>query len=181
MTKYAAMIRGIGPMNPNMKGAKLAEAFATLGFTNVRPFLGSGNVLFESSVTDTAKLETMAQEALPRLLGFSRDVLIRSESDLQKIVDANPFGDLKHENGGKTYLTVTFFKTPPKDLPKLPYKPEGKAFELVASVNGALCCVVDLTVGKTPDLMAWLEHQYGKQITTRTWSTVTRMFIKLKT
>jgi len=179
MTKYAAMIRGIGPMNPNMRGEKLAEAFESCGFSNIRPFLGSGNVLLESGITDTDKLETMAEAALPRLLGFEREVFIRSTEDLQKIVDANPFGDLKHENSGKTYLTVTFFKTPPKDLPKLPYKPDGKAFELIANVNG-LCCVTDLTAGKTPDLMAWLERQYGKRLTTRTWSTVTRMLAKFR-
>lgn len=179
MAKYAAMIRGIGPGNPNMKGAKLVEAFASCGFGNVRYFLGSGNVLFESDITNVAQLEKLAEAALPRVLDFERDVLIRSEADLQKIVDANPFGSLKHENSGKTYLTVTFFKTPPKDLPKLPYKPEGKAFELVASINGALCCVVDLTTGKTPDMMQWLERKYGKHLTTRTWSTITRMLTKL--
>jgi uncharacterized protein (DUF1697 family) len=177
--KYAAMIRGIGPINPNMRGDKLASTFTSIGCTNARPFLASGNVLFESDITDTAKLEQLAEEALPRLLSFERDVLIRSEADLQAIVDAKPFGDLQHENSGKTYLTVTFFKTVPKSLPTLPYGPENKAFELIANVNGALCCVVDLEAGKTPDLMQWLERQYGKRITTRTWSTVTRMLAKL--
>lgn len=179
MTNYAAMIRGIGPTNPNMKGEKLASVFTSIGCTNARPFLGSGNVLFESDTTDTAQLEAMAEAALPRLLGFERDILIRSEADLQTIVEAKPFGDLQHENSGKTYLTVTFFKTPPKGLPTLPYRPDGKAFELVAVVNGALCCVVDLQAGKTPDLMQWLDRQYGKHLTTRTWSTVTRVLTKL--
>lgn len=192
LMKYVAMIRGIGPTNPNMRGVMLAEAFKSCGFTNARPFLGSGNVLFESDITDIAKLEVMAEEALLHLLGFSRDVFIRSETDLQKVVDTNPFGNLKHENSGKTYLTVTFFKTPPqmyrdgpgasdaKVLPTLPYRPENKAFELIAMVNGSLCCVVNLEAGKTPDLMQWLERQYGKHLTTRTWSTVTRMLVKLQ-
>lgn len=179
MTNYAAMIRGIGPMNPNMKGTKLTEVFASCGFANIRPFLGSGNVLFESDITDTAQLEAMAEAALPRLLGFERDVLIRSEADLQAIVEAKPFGALQHENSGKTYLTVTFFKTQPKSLPALPYRPGGKAFELIAMVNGALCCVVDLTAGKTPDLMQWLDREYTKHITTRTYATLTRMLAKL--
>lgn len=180
MTKYAAMIRGVGPENPNMKGAKLVWAFESLGFTNVRNFLASGNVLFESDITDVAQLETMSEAALPRLLGFNRDVFIRSEAELQKIVDAKPFGNLNHENSGKTYLTVTFFKTPPKDLPALPYHPEGKSFHIIAEVDGAICSVVDLATGKTPDLMQWLERQFGKQITTRTWSTITRMLSRLK-
>jgi len=180
MASYAAMVRGIGPENPNMRSAKLVEAFESCGFDNVRSFLGSGNVLFESEITDVAQLEALAEAALPRLLGFERDVFIRSEAELQKIIEAQPFGDLKHENSGKTYLMVTFFKTPLKDLPELPYKPEGKAFELVANVNGALCCVVDLEAGKTPDLMAYLDRQFTKHLTTRTWSTITRMLAKLK-
>jgi uncharacterized protein (DUF1697 family) len=177
--KYAAMVRGVGPENPNMRGAKLQWAFEQMGFTNVRPFLTSGNVLFESDITDTNRLEAMAEEALPRLLDFSRDVFVRSQADLQAIVDADPFKGLVHENAGKTYLTVTFFKQAPADLPPLPFTPEGKSFELAAMVDGALCCVVDLTTGKTPDLMAWLERRFGKAITTRTYNTVTRMIQKL--
>lgn len=180
MPKYVAMIRGVGPENPNMKGAKLVLAFEEMGFANVRSFLTSGNVLFESAITDTAKLEAIAEEALPRLLDFSRDVFIRSEADLQAIVDAQPFGDLKHENAGKTYLTVTFFKKPPKLGFKLPYQPEGKSFTLLTEVNGALCCKVDLSVGKTPDLMGWLERQFGKQLTTRTWNTIQRLLTKME-
>jgi len=180
MTKYAAMIRGVGPENPNMRGVKLKWAFEQTGLSNVRPFLGSGNVLFESSETDSTNLEQMIETALPKLLGFSRDVFVRSRVDLQRIVDAQPFGELQHENTGKTYLTVTFFKTPPIDLPPLPHHPEGKAFEFITNVNNALCSVVDLSQGKTPDLMAYLERQYGKQLTTRTWNTVTRLVAKLE-
>jgi len=176
--KYAAMIRGVGPENPNMRGAKLQWAFEQMGFTGVRPFLTSGNVLFESDITDTARLEAMAEEALPRLLDFSREVLVRSQADLQAIVDLDPFAGLVHENAGKTYLTVTFFKKAPTDLPALPFTPEGKSFELLCMADGALCCVVDLSTGKTPDLMAYLERKYGKSITTRTYNTVTRLLKK---
>lgn len=177
--KYVAMIRGVGPENPNMRGAKLQWAFEQMGFTNVRPFLTSGNVLFESDIPDTRELEKTAEAALPRLLEFEREVFVRSQQQLQTIVDADPFKGMVHENAGKTYLTVTFFKAPPQDLPKLPYQPDGKAFKLVASINGALCCVVDLTKGKTPDLMAYLARTHGKSLTTRTWSTVTRIFTRL--
>lgn len=179
MPKYAAMIRGVGPENPNMHGEKLRWAFEQMGFSNVRSFLTSGNVLFKSNETDTTKLETIAEKALPKLLDFEREVFIRSQADLQKLIGANPFGELKHENAGMTYLTVTFFKTPPKLDFQLPYTPEGKSFTLLTEVNGAICCAVDLTSGKTPDMMAWLERQFDKQLTTRTWNTVTRLLIKL--
>lgn len=179
MTKYAAMIRGVGPGNPNMRGARLKWAFESLGYTDVQPFLTSGNVVFETTGTDTAELERAIETALPKLLGFERDVFVRSQADLQQIVDAAPFGDRQHQNAGQTYLTVTFFKTPPKIDFKFPHQPDGKHFEFVANINGTLCSVVDLSRGKTPDLMAYLERHYGKHLTTRTWGTITRLLAKL--
>jgi len=173
------MIRGIGPNDPNMRGERLKWAFEQAGFTNVRSFLTSGNVLFESESADMFKLETAAEATLTNLLGFSREVFVRSQADLQTIVDADPFTGLVHQNAGKTYLTVTFFKTPPADLPPLPYTPEGKSFELLCMCGGALCSVVDLSTGKTPDLMVYLERQFGKSITTRTYNTLSRMLQKL--
>lgn len=176
---YVAMIRGIGPTNPNMTGAKLAGAFEQMGFSDVAPFLTSGNVLFSSGEKSSAKLERQIESALPGLLDFSRDVFVRSAADLQRIVDAEPFGDLQHQNAGQTYLTVTFFKQLPKFDYDFPYQPDGKAFRLVGVHGDALCCIVDTSKGKTPDLMAWLERQYGKQITTRTYNTITRLLAKL--
>jgi uncharacterized protein (DUF1697 family) len=162
-----------------MRGEKLKLALESAGLANVRPVITSGNVVFESTAADTAELERMTEAALPRMLGFSREVFVRSQADLQAIVDAGPFAGLVHENAGKTYLTVTFFKTPPNGLPPLPYQPAGKAFKLVAMVDGALCCVVDLTTGKTPDLMAWLEREFGKSLTTRTYATIGRLLEKM--
>ncbi len=42
-----------------------------------------------------------------------------------------------------------------------------------------ICSVVDLTGSRTPDLMRWLEKMLGKEITTRTWTTVHRILRKL--
>lgn len=173
------MIRGIGPGDPNMHGERLAWAFEQAGFINVRSFLTSGNVLFESPEADVFKLERAAEAALTNVLGFSREVFVRSQADLQAIVDADPFAGRVHENAGKTYLTVTFFKAQPQSLPPLPHQPEGKSFELLGMCGGALCSVVDLTTGKTPDLMVYLERQFGKSLTTRTYNTLTRLLQKL--
>lgn len=177
MPKYAAMIRGVGPENPNMRGEKLKMAFESLGFQKVRPVITSGNVVFESDITDSAKLETMIEEELPRLLNFSRAVFIRSQAELQAMVAADPFPGM--EQGPTHYITVTFLKNLPKNAPVLPYKPEGKGFEILAYYDRAITATLDQTREKTPNMMGWLEKQYGKDITTRTWKTVNRLLAKL--
>ncbi len=149
--KYVAFIRGIGPGNPNMHGQKLREFFESLGFENVTPVISSGNVVFESSETNAKNLEERVEEELPKRLGFSKAVIIRSESDLKKLVAKNPFKGIIDEK--PNYLLVTFFKD---------RKPE-------------LATVVDMNANKTPDFMAKLERTHGKEITTRTWKTVNRI------
>jgi hypothetical protein len=42
--RYVALLRGIMPTNPNMKGEKLKAVFEGLGFSNVHTVIASGNV-----------------------------------------------------------------------------------------------------------------------------------------
>jgi len=96
---------------------------------------------------------------------------------LQELVDKNPFRGI--EDTPKSRLNVTFLKNPPKAKLKFPYRAENKTYELLGLYDRAICSVIDLTGAKTPDLMSWLEKQFGKEITTRTWKTVGRILIKL--
>jgi len=178
MTKYVALLRGIGPTNPNMKSENLKAFFIGLGFSNVQTLITSGNVIFESDSTDISSLETKIEEALPLKLGFSSTTLIRSQAELQSIVDKGPYNKMEH--GQTTYLLVTFFKRS-TELPfKLPYQPKGKPYKIISGTNTILYGVVDVANGKTTDYMAWLEGQFTKDLASRTWNTVQRILIKMK-
>jgi uncharacterized protein (DUF1697 family) len=178
MTKYVALLRGISPTNPSMRNDKLRSVFESLGLLNVKTVISSGNVLFETSLTDTQALEAMIEIALPTQLSFTSATIIRSREQLQQLVDSDPFKGAAHTQ--KSYLTVTFFKNKPRIELDFPYRPENKAYKLLGVYDNAICSVVDLTTGRTPDLMSWLEKQFGKQITTRTWKTVGRILKNLE-
>ena len=94
-----------------MHGSKLVGVLEGLGFENVRSFISSGNVLFESH-KQPSELEAMMEKAWPAELGFNSMTIVKSQQDLQHLVTNNIFGDAKHER--KSYLLVTFFKTPRK-------------------------------------------------------------------
>ncbi len=155
MHTYVALLRGIMPMNPNMKGQMLKGLFESLGFTNVRTVIASGNVVFESKSSDTKALEAKVEKALPAQLGFTSTTIIRSQAELQKLAKKNPFKGVKDEK--PNYLIVTFFKD---------RQPE-------------LCTVIDTSVGNGANFMAALERKHGKAITTRTWKTVHRILAKM--
>jgi uncharacterized protein (DUF1697 family) len=177
MTKYVALIRGIGPSNPNMHNEKLRGVFEGLGFRNVQTVIASGNVLFENPSKDVGRLEATIEKAWPARLGFTATTIVRSRESLQELVDKNPFKRMK--DAPKSRLNVTFLKSPPRTKLKFPHRPENKKYQLLGLYDCAICSVIDLTDAKTPDLMGFLEKQFGKEITTRTWKTIARILKKL--
>lgn len=156
MTTYVALLRGIMPMNPNMKGEKLKGVFESLGFKNVATVIASGNVVFETNTKDPSTLEAKIEKALPKKLGFNSATIVRSHEDLLHLVKKNPFKGIKDEK--PNYLVVTFFKDKKDEL----------------------CTVIDMDSGKTPDFMRNIEKTHGKQVTTRTWKTVHRILKKME-
>jgi uncharacterized protein (DUF1697 family) len=106
MTKYVALLRGIGPGSPNMRNDKLRAFFEDLGFTNVKTVISSGNVIFESPSRNVKALESTIEEALPAKLGFHSTTIIGSKKQLQELFDKNPFQGMEHSQ--KSSLNVTF-------------------------------------------------------------------------
>jgi len=154
--RYAALLRGIMPMNPNMKGEKLKAVFEGLGFKNVHTVIASGNVVFDSPNENIVALEAKIEKELPKRLGFTSTTIIRSRAELEALVGKNPFKGVKDEK--PNYLVVTFFKDRRKEL----------------------CTTIRLDTGKTPDFMSKLEREHGKLMTTRTWKTVNRILKKME-
>lgn len=151
---YVALLRGIGPTNPNMHPKKLKGFFEGLGLKNVATVIASGNVVFESQKRAQA-LEALIEKELPKKLKFSSTTIIRSQQELEKLVKKNPFKGIKDEK--PNYLIVTFFKS---------RRPE-------------LCTVIDTSASNGANFMAALEKKHSKAITTRTYKTVHRILAKM--
>lgn len=160
-----------------MRNDKLREVFEDLEFSNVQSVISSGNILFESDEPDARKLEAMVEQALPEHLGFSSTTVIRSREQLEQFVATNPFGKLIH--GPSSYLLVTFFKRPTKVNFSLPHAVPERPYKLLMASENELCTTTDNTEQPTTDLMTWLEKQFGKDITSRTWLTVQRILKKM--
>lgn len=175
MTTYVALLRGIGPTNPNMHPVKLKKAFEEMGFKNVRTVISSGNVVFETASRDATKLETKIEKALPKLLGFTSTTFVRSKEELEKLVKDDPAKGIIH--GQKNYVLVTFLKQHSGKVRSMSRK--GAGYEIVGKYERELCILSDLTNTKTPDIMRWLEKELSKDITSRTWKTVLRILKKM--
>jgi len=69
---------------------ELSAMCIELGFQNVRTYIQSGNVVFETRLSEE-KARAALEETLARRMGKKIDVMVRSASELRSILEANPF------------------------------------------------------------------------------------------
>jgi uncharacterized protein (DUF1697 family) len=92
MPAYVALLRGINVGGKNkLPMADLAAIFSDLGATNVRTYIQSGNVLFAASPEAASGLPAAVAAAIEARLGLRVPVVLRSASELEAAIEANPF------------------------------------------------------------------------------------------
>jgi len=172
---YAAFLRGI-----NVGGHKLVKmdalkkAFESLGFTNVQTLLASGNVIFQAPPMSASVLTKQLEEKLKKTFGFEISVLIRSIKELQRLDKTKPFAGVKVTP--QTRLFVTFLTEKPASSLKIPYVSPGGNFKILRASKREVCSVLTITnLRRGMQFMAILDREFGRMITTRSWSTITRI------
>ena len=92
-----------------------------LGLDKVRTYIQSGNVIFESALSEKAARGRL-EELLAKRMGKKMDVMVRTATELRAILDANPFPD-----AAPAKVSVIFMSGPvPKDVLKDATAPGGE-------------------------------------------------------
>lgn len=175
------MLRGIGPANPAQRNENLRAVLTDLGFRQVASVIASGNLVFDRpddgphATRSTPELEQLIEAAWPERLGFTSGTFLREGPEFIQLAASGLFGEREDTPGARQQ--VTFLKDPvaAADLPPLPEV--GPA--LVAVRDRLLAWTFDTTMARTPDMMTWLDRQFGRRTTTRTWRSVQRIAAKL--
>ncbi|WP_144787906.1 DUF1697 domain-containing protein [Lysinibacillus fusiformis] len=91
MMNYVALLRGINVGGHNkIKMADLREALIPLGLQNIRTYIQSGNILFESTESEEV-LQKQIHETIQMKFDITSTVIIRTAEELQHIVNNCPF------------------------------------------------------------------------------------------
>lgn len=105
MNTHFAFLRGINVSRNTMVSMKELVAICThIGFKNVRTWLNSGNVIFESPLPET-ELQRVLETALSKKTGKETGIVIRSPEDLERVVKDNPFADAASSQVGVLLVT----------------------------------------------------------------------------
>ena len=165
MTRYVAFLRGVSPTNAKMPDLK--ACFESVGFSNVRTLLSSGNIIFDTRMSKVSMIEVKAEQAMQAALGRSFLTFVRPAEHLQKLVESKPFA--KFELPAQSKEVITFLSEPIPVGLTLPIVREDASILLVLE-SEALCAYIPGPKG--PTFMGLLEKTFGKHITTRTLQTV---------
>jgi uncharacterized protein (DUF1697 family) len=88
---YVALLRGINVGGRNLlRMVDLRVCLERRGFRSVSTYIQSGNVIFESDLTDRAKLTTAMRRALTAEFGYDSPILVRSRDQLKAVVARAP-------------------------------------------------------------------------------------------
>ena len=109
MTIFVALLRAVNVGGTGtLPMSDLTSLCEGLGFTGVRTYIQSGNVVFGCTWTE-ARAKAALEAALAGRMQKPVDVLVRSATEMTTVLNRNPFPSIP---GNK--VSVLFFDGPPK-------------------------------------------------------------------
>ena len=95
MTSYVAMLRAVNVAGTGkLPMAELKAIGVGCGFRNVRTFIASGNLLFDSDFAE-AEVAKLVADQVAAFFGRPVPLFVRSATEMAAVVAGNPFGDDK--------------------------------------------------------------------------------------
>ncbi len=172
--QYVAFLRGINVGgNKKVPMAELRELCVSLGFTDVKTLLNSGNIVFECTGTTEQQLVSKIEDAIKRTFGFESKVIVRSMSHIGAIVEEDPFRETAIDSDTRLY--VTFLRTSSENQLELPFQSDNGDFRILCGADREVFTLLNVKTARSVDAMKFIEQQYGKDVTTRNWNTILRI------
>jgi uncharacterized protein (DUF1697 family) len=106
MERYIAFLRGINVSGQKLlKMEALRKVLSDNGFTDVKTFIQSGNVIFSSAITDSKHLILEMEDLIEKHFGFRTDVILRRHSEIESVLNTLEVIKLKQGEDRKYYIT----------------------------------------------------------------------------
>ncbi|HMS42673.1 MAG TPA: DUF1697 domain-containing protein [Pyrinomonadaceae bacterium] len=172
--KYVAFLRGINVGGKNkVKMETLREVCDALGFENVKTYINSGNVIFETAKTNDKKLAERLEKAIEKEFALNIKVMIRAISEIESIVKNNPFAG-QFENDKDLHVFFLDEELPQEKREML--LSNNNANEMFAVQNREIFCLLRVSV---LDSLLMGRDYIGKKLkvsaTARNWRTVNKV------
>jgi uncharacterized protein (DUF1697 family) len=173
MATRIALLRGINVGGRHkVPMADLRALCAELGWTDVRTYIQSGNLVFGAKGGAVA-LEAALEEAIGRRFGFPVPVIVRTADEWRSHVEGNPFPDTSRDDPGRVMLSLS--KAPPAPDAAAGLLERARADERIERVGDALWIHYPRGIARSKLTPALLDRLVGSPVTARNWRTVLKI------
>ncbi len=171
MTVFITMLRGINVSGQKkIKMDELRKLYESLDFEQVRTYIQSGNVIFNTNLSDLSEIVKMIEKQIVLKLGYNVTAVIRTREELSDIVKKNPYFDKDLSKVHVTFLSENQIKYSEEEILKA--KDEMEEFQIV---DKEIYLFLPNGSGRTKLTNNFFERKMGVKATTRNWNTTTKL------
>jgi uncharacterized protein (DUF1697 family) len=171
--KYVALLRGINVGGNNrVEMKKLKIVFELIGVGQVLTYINSGNVLFSVDENDLDKLTSIIEKTISEEFGFKIPTILRSEKNIQALVQSIPKQWTNDENQKTDVLFLWKDFDTKKSLDLINAKNE---IDHLAYLPGAIVWNVDRKYYSKSGMNKFIGTKLYKNMTARNVNTVRKL------
>jgi uncharacterized protein (DUF1697 family) len=173
MTAFVALLRGINVgKHRRVAMADVRAAAIDAGYDDVTSYLQSGNLIFESRGHTSAAVGAALEKVFEKSLQLDIDVIVRSASELAKVVAKNPLFDAKLD---PKLLHVAFLKQKPTAAAARTVQDVAFGRDEFVLQGTELYFRYPTGSGQSKMSAAFFEKKLGTPATARNWRVVTAL------
>ena len=179
MPLYVALLRGINVGGNNkIKMNELAAYFESLGFTDVRTYIQSGNVIFRADEPDQARLRARLEAALSEAFQYDANLMLREDEEMRAIVAQAPEG---FGSQPEVYrYNVLFLQKPIRADEVIRDIPVKEGVDQAFAGDGVLYFSHLMAKAGQSRLSRIIQLPVYKDLTIRNWNTTTKLAALMK-
>ena len=173
MKNLVALLRGI-----NVSGQKkivmadLRQSLEKEGYENVRTYIQSGNIVFESEESNPVSLAQKIEKIIQNDFGFEVPTLVISQESIRKIPDSNPF--LKPGQETKALYVGFMYEEPDERHVQALYEAPTQPDEFSLAYPFVFMKFSD-GIGKSKMDNNFFERKLKIKMTSRNWNTILKL------
>lgn len=171
---YVALLRGINVGGNNkVEMKKLKITFEKMGFSEVKTFINSGNVIFHTEDTDQEIIITKIEAAVKRDFGIQIKVLLRDLLGMKKLVEFIPVTWI---NNSEMKCDVMFLSKEIDNKSILQHLSHDPSIEDIKYVPGAVIWRIDRNKATKSKMFKIVGTKLHQQMTVRNPNTVRKLY-----
>lgn len=173
---YIALLKGINVGGNNLiKKTSLQQLCQKLGLMNVKTYIQSGNIVFESNGVTVNELENLLQQHIQTTFLVNTKVFVYTTTQIKTVIENNPF--VNHTDYDEKNMYVTFLASQPHENLLATLQEKLQPLEQLFCFENTIYLYCPNGYGKTKVHNQTIIQKLKVEATTRNWKTTNKLLL----